>query len=212
MLGLLRHSIWGHLKTQKKKNNFLILIFLIGVVAGAFAVKTLPDEQKAELISYLRLFFQGLSTSSDTVRSPDLLYSALYNNAKTIGIIWLLGFTVIGVLIFLFIIFTRGFVIGFTVGFLVNEYLVRGLAFALVSTLPHNFFAVPSLLLTGVAAISFSIHIIKVKKKQMAFLPRTIHYTLLCTCTLLVMLVAGIIEVMISPVFMKMVAAFLMKY
>ena len=212
MLGLLRHSIWGHLKTHIVAYFFLILIFMIGVVAGAFAVKTLPDEQKAELISYLRLFFQGLTTSSDTVRSPDLLQSALYNNAKAIGIIWLLGFTVIGVPIILFIIFTRGFVIGFTVGFLVNEYLMGGLAFALVSILPHNFFAVPSLLLTGVAAISFSIQIIKPNKKQRAFLPRTIQYSLLCTCTLLVMVAAGVIEVMISPVFMKMVAALLIKY
>ena len=212
MLGFLRHSILGHLKTHIVAYFFLILIFMIGVVAGAFAVKTLPDEQKTELISYLRLFFQGLTTSSDMVRSPELLQSALYNNAKTIGIIWLLGFTVIGIPVILFIIFTRGFVIGFTVGFLVNEYLVRGLAFALVSTLPHNFFAVPSLLLTGVAAISFSIQIIKPNKKQRAFLPRTIQYSLLCTCTLLVMVAAGVIEVMISPVFMKMVAALLIKY
>ena len=58
MLGLLRHSIWGHLKTHIVAYFFLILIFMIGVVAGAFAVKTLPDEQKTELIGYLRLFFQ----------------------------------------------------------------------------------------------------------------------------------------------------------
>lgn len=211
MLGYLRHSVTEYLKAHIVAYFFLILIFVIGVVVGSLAVKTLPDEQKTELISYLRLFFQGLMASPEANQNVDLLNTVLFGNAKTSGLIWLLGFTVIGVPFILFIIFTRGFVIGFTVGFLVNEYVMKGLAFALVSILPHNFFAVPALLAAGVAAVSFSGAIVRRTRGKVGFLQQALGYTLVCAIAFLFMMLAGCIEVIISPIFMKLVASFLVK-
>lgn len=205
MFHYLRHLTLGYVKTHIVAYFFLFLVFLIGIVVGALAVKTLPDEQKSELISYLRLFFQGITNNDGTHNSMDIVQSALYGNLKAIGLIWLLGFTVIGMPIVFFILFTRGFVIGFTVGFLVNEYLVKGLAFALVSVLPHNFIAVPALITGSVAAVTFSMHIIKSSQRKTGFLPQTLQYTLVCIVCSLFMIIASFIESMISPVFMKMV-------
>lgn len=213
MLGAFRFNIGNYLRANLVSYFFMILILIIGIVVGALAVKTLPDEQKTELIGYLRIFFSGLTKSPDSITdTPALLSTVLFNNAKSILIMWLLGFTVIGIPFVLFILFTRGFIIGFTVGFLVNEYIMRGLLFALVSVLPHNFFAVPAVLITGVSATNFSLRLLRHRKRTKANLVyESLGYSVICFAMLLLMLFAGLIEVYISPVFMKLVAGLLVK-
>ena len=206
MLKLLRKNAVEYIRANIVAYFFMILIFIIGIVIGAMAVKTLPDEQKTELIGYLQVFFQGLTGQQAGISDPhSLLTSVMFSNIKMIGIMWLLGFTIVGIPFVLFLVCLRGFVIGFTVGFLVNEYIMKGLLFALVSVLPHNFLAVPAILATGVAATSFSLMLVRRKNKENLFY-NSISYSVFCLIMLVLMLGATLIEVYISPVFMKTAA------
>ena len=213
MLGYFRQNAGAYLKTNIVAYFFMILIFVIGVVVGALAVKTLPDEQKTELISYLRIFFTGLTQGTEnTMFGSHVLSSVMFNNTKTIVLMWILGFTIVGIPFVLFILFTRGFIIGFTVGFLVNEYVMSGLLFALASVLPHNFFAIPAILVTSVSATKFSLMLVRHRTQGTINLwYEAAGYSLLCALMLGVMLFAALLEVYISPVFMKLVATLLVK-
>ncbi|SDF25161.1 stage II sporulation protein M [Sporolituus thermophilus] len=213
MTSHIRQNLGEYLRANIVAYFFVTLIFVIGVVIGALAVKTLPEEQKTELLGYLRIFFQGLSRGTEGIQEQGLLYSVMLNNAKTIGLIWLLSFTVIGIPFVLFIIFTRGFVIGFAVGFLVNEYVVQGLLFALVSVLPHNFFAVPAVVVTGVSAVSFSLALVRRRRHSRggSLFYQAMGHTVLCAAMLVLMLIASLTEIYISPVFMKLVVSVLVK-
>ncbi|MDR7865313.1 MAG: stage II sporulation protein M [Sporomusaceae bacterium] len=212
MLGNFRQNMNEYFRANIVAYFFMTLIFVIGVAVGALAVKTLPEDQKLELIGYLKIFFQGLVQGPGAVDTPALFSTVALSGVKTIGLIWLLGFTVVGIPFVLFIVFTRGFVIGFTVGFLVNEYIMKGLAFALASVLPHNFFAVPALLVAGVAATSFSLLLVRRRQRaKVNLLYESVGYTVLCLLMLALMLAAAVIEVYISPVFMKLVAGLLLK-
>lgn len=205
MFAYFRQGLNGYIKNNIVKFFFVILIFSIGVVFGAMAIKVLPDGQKSELAGYLNIFFQDIATHTEY--GLDLFLTVLWNNLKIIFLIWILGFTIIGVPFILFIVFTRGFIIGFTVGLLVNEFVLKGLLFAFVAILPHNFIAVPILILMSIFSISFSIQIIN-KKKQInsKLLANSINYTIICFLLCVGMLVSSLIEVYISPVFMKIVA------
>ncbi|MBP2634204.1 MAG: spoIIM [Firmicutes bacterium] len=211
MLKLLRRNIVEYFRANIVAYFFMVLIFIIGIVIGAMAVRTLPDEQKIELVGYLQVFLQGLTEQpSKVVDTSLLLANAIGNNTKIIAIMWLLGFTIVGIPFVLFLICLRGFVIGFTVGFLVNEYVMKGLLFAIVAVLPHNFLAVPAILATGVAATTFSLMLVKRKAKTKdSLFYNSIAYSILCLAMLIVMLAAAFIEVYVSPVFMKMVAQFI---
>jgi len=213
MLGYFRQNVGGYLKANIVVYFFMILIFVIGVVVGALAVKTLPDEQKTELISYLHIFFTGLTQgTANSTYGTNMISSVMFNNAKTIVLMWILGFTIVGIPFVLFILFTRGFIIGFTVGFLVNEYIMRGLLFAFASVLPHNFFAIPAVLVMGVSATKFSLMLVRRKKYgKINLWYEATGYSVLCMLMLVVMLFAALIEVYISPVFMKLVATLLIK-
>ena len=210
MLKLLRKNAVEYIRANIVAYFFMILIFIIGIVIGAMAVKTLPDEQKRELIGYLQVFFQGLTGQEGISDTHSLLTSVMFNNIKMIGIMWLLGFTIVGIPFVLFMVCLRGFIIGFTVGFLVNEYIMKGLLFALVSVLPHNFLAVPAILATGVAATTFSLMLVRRKHKENLFY-NSLSYSVFCLVMLMLMLGATLIEVYISPVFMKTAAQFIIN-
>ncbi|TWH48959.1 stage II sporulation protein M [Sporomusa sp. KB1] len=208
MLKLFRRNAADYIRANIVAYFFMILIFVIGIVIGAMAVKTLPDEQKIELVGYLRVFFQGLTEQPSGIgTTQSLLTSVIGNNSRLIGIMWLLGFTIVGIPFVLFMVCLRGFVIGFTVGFLVNEYVMKGLLFAIVAVLPHNFLAVPAILATGVAATTFSLMLVRRKHHSKDnLLYNSIAYSVFCLAMLVIMLGAALIEVFVSPVFMKLVA------
>lgn len=213
MLGYLRQSLGDYLKSNIVAYFFISLILIVGIVVGALAVKTLPDEQKSELISYLRILFTGLTKGSDGITdTSNMLGTVMINNIKTIALMWLLGFTVIGIPFVLFMVFTRGFIIGFTVGFLVNEYVMKGLLFALASVLPHNFLVIPAILITGVSSITFSLKLLRRKKQtRINIFYESLSYTGVCITMMLLILLGALIEVYVSPVFMKLVASILVK-
>jgi stage II sporulation protein M len=213
MLGYLRQNFGVYLKANIVAYFFMILIFVIGVVVGALAVKILPDEQKTELINYLHIFFTGLSQGNeDAISSGNMIGMAMFNNTKTVVLMWILGFTIVGIPFVLLILFTRGFIIGFTVGFLVNEYVMRGLLFAFASVLPHNLFAVPAILVLGVSATTFSLMLVRRKTYgKINIWYEAIRYSMVCMVMLVIMLFAALLEVYISPVFMKLAATLLTK-
>lgn len=213
MLGYFRQNLAEYLKSNIVAYFFIILIFIVGIVVGALAVKTLPDEQKTELIGYLRIFFTGLAKGTNGIGDTSgLLGSAVLNNIKTVSLMWVLGFTIVGIPFVLFMIFTRGFIIGFTVGFLVNEYVMKGMLFALAAVLPHNFLAIPAIVVTGVASVSFSLRLLRRKARtRPGIVAESINYTGICLVMLLLIVVAAFIEVYVSPVFMKLVAGLLLK-
>ncbi|QJW48548.1 stage II sporulation protein M [bacterium BFN5] len=213
MLGYLRQSLGDYLKSNIVAYFFISLILIVGIVVGALAVKTLPDEQKSELISYLRILFTGLTKGSDGITdTSNMLGTVMINNIKTIALMWILGFTVIGIPFVLFMVFTRGFIIGFTVGFLVNEYVMKGLLFALASVLPHNFLAIPAILITGVSSITFSLKLLRRKTQtRINIFYESLSYTGVCIAMMLLILLGAFIEVYVSPVFMKLVAGILVK-
>lgn len=193
---------------------FLILLFIIGVVIGAMAVKALPSEQKMEMLSYLKVFFHSLNVGQTPgLESGMLLKDVLFHNVKIVLTMWFLGFTVIGIPFILLILFIRGFVIGFTVGFLVHEYILSGVLFAFAATLPHNVFMIPTLLFTGVSSISFSLQLVRARRgrNQRSFSYRLANYICICLFSLTGVVAAGCVEVYVSPVFMKLVSLFVLK-
>jgi len=115
---------------------------------------------------------------------------------------------VIGLPLVLVILFTKGFALGFTVGFLVYELGWKGLIFGMASVLPPNLFLVPALLLICVAAVSFSLAVIRSRffTLRQSLYPQVLGYSLWALLTAALGIVASLLEVYISPGFMNLVS------
>lgn len=202
------------MKEQTPLYIFVAVLFLVGVVFGALIVSALTLDQQQELGDYLGNFFvtvdqQGLPDA------PDSYWSIAVLNLKWIGLIWILGLSVIGLPGILILDFLKGVLIGFTVGCLVSQYSWHGMLFALVSVAPHNLVLIPVLLVCSASAIAFSLMMIRSRvlgqRKRTPVTRPFAMYTLLSLGMALLVLGISCFEAWVTPEMMRWVTPMLVS-
>lgn len=200
-------TIGWHIQSQKSLYLFVTVLLVVGVVFGAVLVNVLDSTQKEGLLNYLGYFFQGLK-QNEIADAGIVFQHALGDHLKTLGIMWLLGISVIGVPLILVFIFLKGLVVGFTVGFLVNQLAWKGFWFAFVSVVPQNLLVIPAMIIIAVMGIHFSTYLVKNRliRHRGAIYPQFVSYSFVVTAMGICLLIAAIVEAYVSPGWMKELA------
>lgn len=184
------------------------LLFTMGIVFGTLSAKSLGEGQKTELLHYLQIFFQGMKQEVQPVTDPALAQEAIFNHLKTVFFFVMLGISVIGVPLILFLVFTKGYILGFTIGFILQQLAGKGFLFAVTSVFPHYAFVIPALLTAGVANIDFAGVLLKSRLGKESY--RMSAELLQCLgingIAVLILMLSGVIEGFISPLFIYWVA------
>ncbi|WHX47437.1 stage II sporulation protein M [Paenibacillus woosongensis] len=199
------------LKDQTPIYVFVSVLFLMGVVFGALMVNALTLEQQQDLSRYLGNFFISINEGGADFH-PMAFWEVAVLHLKWLGLIWLLGLSVIGLPGILILDFLKGVLIGFTVGCLVGQFTWKGLLFALVSVAPHNLIIIPVLLISSVAAIGFSLNIIRSRvlmNRSGSVAGPFVSYTGVTMALGLMMLAASSFETWVTPVMMAWVTPML---
>ena len=191
---------------------FILLILvslIIGIIAGSIAVKVLSYQQKEVLINYLANFsgeIEKLVTNRQLI-----LKDVIVSNLKFIVVLWLLGFSIIGIVFIPVIIFFRGFILGFTVGFLVDELFFKGFLLSIIAVFPQNLFMIPALILASLFCIVFVFKLITgvLGRKNYNFLSILTNYSVLMGGVALILIVAAVVETYVTPPLIKLFANFL---
>ncbi|WP_127575068.1 stage II sporulation protein M [Paenibacillus barengoltzii] len=203
MLHPIRHAF----KDQTPLYVFVSVLFLMGVVFGALMVNALTLEQQQDISRFLGDFFLSINEGGSEFQ-PMTFWQVAGLHLKWLGLIWLLGLSVIGLPGILILDFLKGVLIGFTVGYLVGQYTWKGLLFALVSVAPHNLIVIPALLIASVAAVSFSLNIIRsrvlMSRPGQATRP-FLSYTGLTLAMAVALLAISSFETWVTPVMMSWV-------
>lgn len=199
-------------KEQMPLYVFVAVLFLVGVLFGALMVNALSLEQQQDLSSYLDHFFLTVHEGSEGQNA--LAFGSIAAlHLKWIGLIWILGLSVIGLPGILILDFLKGVLVGFTVGYLVSQYAWKGLLFALVSIAPQNMLVIPVLMISSVAAITFSLYIIKnrlLAQRTGSVMKPFTSYVGLTFVMVLLMLGISTFETWITPSMMQWVAPMLL--
>ncbi|WP_028589043.1 stage II sporulation protein M [Paenibacillus massiliensis] len=188
---------------------FFAVLFLVGVVFGALMVNALSLEQQQDLGRYLNNFFITVNqmSGSGTAATIASFWDIVALHLKWVAIIWVCGLSVIGLPGILVLNFLKGALIGFSVGFLVGQYSWKGLLFALVSIAPHNLLVIPALLVCSVAAMNFSIQMIKdsvfMPGRSNGFLRPFTSYSLVTASMIVLLIGSACFETWVTPVMMQ---------
>ena len=203
-------GIHTHLGRRSSTYAFLMVVLIMGTVSGAFAVKTLSPGQNDELLSYIQNFFQAFPVMQPNDPLTNARLSFLGNITKTIGLMWLLGLSVLGAPFILALVFLRGFVLGFTVAFLVQEMVFRGIILALASVLPHNLLLVPGIILAGGASFAFSWAALQtlLGRRDINMYRQFANTALLVLLACICMGLAALVEAYITPGLIETVARY----
>ncbi|NMB20997.1 MAG: stage II sporulation protein M [Firmicutes bacterium] len=191
----------------------LILLFVTGLGFGAVATQKLSPVQKDDLAHYIAGVYSSLRDDDGTT-SPkgEVFYQSVMDNVvKTMGLILLLGLTVIGAPLILAIVFVRGFVLGFTIGFLVQETMVQGLFLSTTCVLPQNLLLVPAILIAAGGALSFSATALKtlLGLSKEGIYGQFASTTFLGLCSGALCILAALIEAYLTPILAHLGSGFL---
>lgn len=182
--------------------------FLAGIILGPVLLGFLQKNQVTELSTAVGYFFDGIKNNSINILQPLVLLKTSYQkNILLLIILWVLGLLWMGSPFILLLLLIKGFAIGFTVGFMVKHYSLKGIIFCLAAILPHNILLVPVYLITGATAVTFSILKIKdrIAKKHADRSRYFQQYCIMMFVMLVLVLIGGLVEAYITPVFMQLV-------
>ena len=190
---------------SKKMYLFLFILFIIAIIAGSVFSITLNEVDNDLVTTYLNNYL-NLVKEKNIVFKENFLNFILSNSITNL-IIWLLGFSVIGIPIIIFLFFYKCFIIGFAISSIILRYKAKGILLGLLYVFPHHIISILLLMLLSIYALSVSINIIKaiLKRKEISFKEITNRYIVILLIIFISTLLLGIYESCILPKILFMI-------
>lgn len=195
----------------KKKYLFLFIIIIAGIIVGVLFSNILSVSDEKLVYTKLTLFFNNLKDDVPIDFIANLLTS-LKNNFIYLITIWILGLSVIGLILNNFILFFKSFVLGFSIGSIINIYLYGGLVLSFVYVFPSILINLFIYTIMVYYANNFSLCLFNVlfRKKEYKFSKLIIKYAKLLGYCAIALVISSLLETFLTPFLIKLFS-FLIK-
>ena len=189
--------ILRHIYENFKLYLIVIIIFIIGIVAGVIFINNVNGDQATEIQNYITEFINLLKQDYH-IDTGLLLKKSLSDNLILIITMWLLGSTVIGIPIVMGIVLFRGFCIGYSVSAIIATLGVqKGILFFTVTMLLHNLIFIPVIICMTISCMKLYKSIMKDRRRENIKL-EIIRHTLISIMLSLLLVVASLVESYVS--------------
>lgn len=190
-------------KKERKKIIFLIVLALIGITMGSIFTTMLSQTDKALAQTYIKDFITSINNNK--LNYWDSFKSAFMSNVILTLTIWILGISIIGIPVNIFIYFVKTFVIGFSLSAFMLTYNIRGCLLGLIYIFPHHIINIAIYILLLMFSLNFSLKILKSlkSKKQMSLRLTFNRYIVILVFTLIITLFTTLTEVFVTPFIIK---------
>ncbi|MEG0909211.1 MAG: stage II sporulation protein M [Bacilli bacterium] len=177
-----------YLTVNKSYFVFLSILLIIGIFAGSIFFLTLNEGDTSLVSEYLSDYIE--SVSSNSINFKVSLFNSILSNTLLSVVIFLLGFSVIGLPITLLLFFYKSFIIGFSISSIILNYKLKGLILSIFYVFPHQVCSVILYMILVMSSLIISLNLIKaiLNKKEISFKDITSTYTtkyliiLFCLC------------------------------
>ena len=189
--------ILRHIYENFKLYLIVIIIFIVGIVAGVIFINNVNGDQATEIQNYITEFINSLKQDYH-IDTGLLLKKSLGDNLILIIAMWLLGSTVIGIPIVMGIVLFRGFCIGYSVSAIIATFGVqKGILFFAVTMLLHNLIFIPVIICMTISCIKLYKSIMKDNRRKNIKI-EIIRHTLVSIILSLLLVVASLVESYVS--------------
>jgi len=199
-------SIFG---INKQIRIFLLGLAIIAVIAGAFYITILNKTDQSLVESSINTFFNDIKNNN--LNYVISLKNAILSNLGFYLIIWLLGISVIGIPVIIFMFFSKAFIIGFSVSSIILNYKLKGALLSFFYVFPHQIINIYILIILISYATSLSLTIIDsiIKRKTIDFKIIMNKYINVLMVVVICIVFTAFFEVFIAPAIMKIVLTFI---
>lgn len=188
-----------------------VTLFVIGLIFGALALRSLDASTRLDLVRQLSDSVQVLRTGSE-VPGGAMLEAALIRQGKLLALFWVLAISLVGALGVMVLTLIRGFYSGFTVAFLAAEMGGPGILLAAAGHLPHSLLEVPAVILGATASVAFAVDVIgswRARRRMAGFYEALASYTGTLLSAGVLLLLACLVESFLTPPLVRMVTELL---
>lgn len=191
------------LKINKKMVIFLVTIGIISIVVGSIFVVVLNNDDKYLITKYLNDFFNNIKDNK--LNYLNALKNVSISNYLYIFIIWLLGISVIGIPIMIFMYFMKCFMLGFSIASILINYKFKGLLLSLIYIFPHHIIAIIIYTILLVYSLTLSIKIGQafLFKKCLNFKLIINKYLFVLIISFAIITLTNLYEVYLLPIVLK---------
>lgn len=195
--------------SNKKIIVFLVGLFLIGLIAGSIFITIISKSDQALVKEYIKEFVN--KADKNKLNYLEALKNASLSNGLFIVIVWLLGFSIIGIPIVIFMYFSKAFILGFSLSSFILQYKFKGLLPALIYFFPHHVVNILAYTLIMIYSLKISFILINsiIKKKTISFKAIMNRYLIVFVVSIGMVIVASLYECFVVPFLIKNLIGFL---
>lgn len=188
---------------QKRKYLLLTIIMTIGIISGIIFIFFISKEDKSLVKQELELLFSNIKDNK--LNYGNSLINSVSSSLVYLSIIWILGVSIIGIPVVIFMLFLKGFVFGFSISSIIANYGFNGVILGFITQIPSNLILLIIYLLMGFYAINFSIRLFQVlffkKEVNLSFYFK--RYNQIALISLGCIVIASLVETFLIPFLVK---------
>ena len=195
--------------TIKKEKNiilFNLIIFILGLIFGSLFINFITSEDKTLLIEQLETYLGSIKKLTNDVIGIDVFLSNLINNVVQLSIIFILGISMIGVLIVILILFFKGFMLGTTLSTFILKYKIKGILGSLLYVFPICIANIFIYIFMSFFAVNSCIKFLKalLKKDKLDFKGFLGKYLLSFIVSVILITLTCLIDAYLTPYLLKL--------
>ena len=197
------------IKYNKKIIIFLVTLGIIAIIAGSIFTIMLNSADKKITMDYINNFVSNISNGNLDYVSA--LYNGFSTSFSSAIITWLLGMSVIGIPVILFMYFSKIFVLGFSISAIISNYGFKGCLISFSYIFPHQIINIIVYTLLTLLALKVSGKILYsiLKKEKLDFKTIMHNYFLILLICLGIFILTILFEVYITPKIISIFLSFL---
>lgn len=153
------NSFFSIILPNKKVNIFAILIILLGIISGSIFLIILSKSDKELVMNKITSFM--ININENKINNLEAFKNAMIENSIFIIIMWVLGASIIGIIINVFLTYIKGFIVGFSVSSFILTFNYKGIISSLIYVFPTTIINLLITILISVYSFSFTIILYK---------------------------------------------------
>ena len=203
-------KIYNLILPNKIINIFIYSLVIFGIISGSIFLIMSNETDKASIIEQITNFFNNVNTNN--IDNVQALKNSLIINYIFIITIFILGFSIIGIIINVFLVYLKGFLVGFSISSILLTYNYKGVIAAIIYTIPSQLLNIIIISILSIYSIMFSKHLITVIVSKKPVSTRNIlkKYSIIFTFSIIVTLISSLLEVYLFPNILKLIISLYM--
>ena len=198
-------NIYNLVLPNKKIILFVFSLIMFGLISGSCFLVISNATDKTNVINQINLFFTNISNNK--INNVQALKNSLIINYIFVLSIWILGFSIIGIIINLFLTYLKGFIVGFSISSIFLTFKYKGILAAIIYTIPSQLLNIIIVSVLSIYSITFTKHLLTLifSKKTINSRKTLKKYIIIFVLSIIITFISSLLEVYLFPNLLKLI-------